>query len=90
MLCFNCLSVVLLLLMFCDFLMVPWVGLQCVAVVFPDHTFRTYTIWECQNVWTLIKPSILSGPICVQYVYNGYLQMALADKELKVPFLCKI
>ena len=24
--------------MFCDFLTVPWVGLRCVIVVFPDHT----------------------------------------------------
>ena len=24
--------------MFCDFLMVMWVGLYCVIVAFPDHT----------------------------------------------------
>ena len=25
----------------CLFLMVPWVGLQCVTVVFPDHTHQS-------------------------------------------------
>ena len=35
LLCFDCLSCVLLMWIF---LTVPWVGLQCVIVVFPDHT----------------------------------------------------
>ena len=44
------------------FLTVPWVGLQCVFVVFPDHTHlgntpffiteqpKTYLLWSCQKV----------------------------------------
>ena len=35
LLCYYCLTDVLLLWLF---LRVPWVGLQCVIVVFPDHT----------------------------------------------------
>ena len=34
MLCFYCLTINVLWL----FLAVPWVGLQCLIVVFPDHT----------------------------------------------------
>ena len=33
---FNCLPDVLFMLVFCG--SVSWVGLQCVIVVFPDHT----------------------------------------------------
>ena len=29
------------------FLMVPWVGLPCVIVVFPDHTHLFYTLICC-------------------------------------------
>ena len=35
LLCFCCLMDVLLLWLF---LLVPWIGQQCVIVVFPDHT----------------------------------------------------
>ena len=27
------------------FLLVPWVGLQCVIVVFPDHTYLVFGIY---------------------------------------------
>ena len=39
LLCFKCLVTVNVL---CFFLTVPWVGLQCVIVVFPDHTHFLY------------------------------------------------
>ena len=34
------------------FLTVPWVGLHCVIVVFPDHTHLIFAISEwCYNEW---------------------------------------
>ena len=37
---FNCLLAVMLLLVFCDFLVVPWFGLLCMIMAFPGYTFR--------------------------------------------------
>ena len=44
------------------FLMVPWVGLQCVIVVFPDHThlffytifIRGYTMYNLKQVICIV------------------------------------
>ena len=52
LLCYYCLTRVLLLLMFCGLLTVQWVGLHCVIVVFPDHTHllfedETIAYWMC-------------------------------------------
>ena len=35
---FNCLLAVMYVSVLCLFLMVPWVGLQCMIMVFPDQT----------------------------------------------------
>ena len=32
------------------FLMVPWVGLQFVIVVFPDHTHLLFHVYSCYNM----------------------------------------
>ena len=44
------------------FLTVPWVGLQCVIVVFPDHAhlllnvdFSNHTILKCSEAYVQIK-----------------------------------
>ena len=37
---------------------------------------------ECQTVWTLIRPDVLSDLIWVQIVCQGYQQTTLVDKEL--------
>ena len=39
------------------FLMVPWVSLQCVIVVFPDHTHFLVMLWminkvDCSISWS--------------------------------------
>ena len=31
------------------FLKVPWVGLQCVVLVFPDHTLLLFTCFSSSN-----------------------------------------
>ena len=31
------------------FLMVPWVGIQCVSVVFPDHTHLLFNVKPFKN-----------------------------------------
>ena len=43
LLSFGCLVTVNLLRLF---LTVPWVGLQCVIVVFPDHTHLLFAGWK--------------------------------------------
>ena len=40
----------------CIFLMVPWVGLQCVIVVFPDHSHLLFVVssWEKPDHFALV------------------------------------
>ena len=46
LLCFNPWCLVIVINMW-FFLTVPWVGLQCVIVVFPDHTRSRFYVFIC-------------------------------------------
>ena len=55
------------------FLMVPWVGLQCVIVVFPDHTHLLFCVngvkFECQydDITLYLKFSCVT--LCRRYSF---------------------
>ena len=46
LLCFNCLpDIVVTVSVLLLFLTFSWFGLQCVIVVFPDHTYSFFGFW---------------------------------------------
>ena len=61
---------VLFLLMFCDFPRVPWVGLQCVIVLFSVYTFGSNADKK------IIDPIALFGTHCIcltiEHISNRY------------------
>ena len=46
----------------CLFLMVPWVGLQCVTVVFPDHTHPSKPFFVTYVLIIVFIPVVILEP----------------------------
>ena len=62
--------------MFCDFLTVPWVGLRCVIVVFPDHTHLLFVQGDSTTYQLL-------------HTYHQFCEAVDNGKEVRVVF-CNI
>ena len=74
LLCFDCLVTVNLLWIL---LTVPWVGLQCVIVFFPDHTHLLFCHFQ-KSIEDLIFPYNLEL-LCHHWVFLSSLLSSLSS-----------